>query len=171
MISSPFDYAPDIGDNNPLEMVEELCDSKEWKYTRVDNDLLTLTIPGHKGVRYELCLEWQEEFSAVLFSCCIPLEIKDEQYEGACATIQEINENLWMGHFDLSHKGVFPTYRQTLLFRMIPSGIAVDIVQDTIEIAVAECDRFYTTFQLIQAGDTRLRENLSAAIFETVGEA
>lgn len=170
MISSPFDYAPDIGDNNPLDLVEELCTEKGWQFNRVDRDLVTLSVQGQK-VRYEICLEWQEEFSAVLFSCCIPLEIKDAQYETACDTLQEINENLWMGHFDLSHKGVYPTYRHTLLFRMIPAGVAVDIVQDTIEIAVAECNRFYTTFQLIQAGDVRLRDNLSAAVFETIGEA
>jgi len=170
MINSPFDYAPDVGDNNPLELVEELCESKGWKFVRVDNDLMTLTVQGTK-VKYEICLEWQEEFSALLFACSMPVEIKDERYDDAAATIQEINENLWMGHFDLSNKGVFPTYRHTLLFRMIPSGIAVDIVQDTIEIAIAECNRFYATFQLIQAGDTRLQDNLNAAIFETVGEA
>ena len=118
MISSPFDYAPDIGDNNPLELVEELCESKGWKFTRVDNELLTLTVEGTK-MKYEICLEWQEEFSAVLFACSMPIEIKDEVYDAAAVTIQEINENLWMGHFDLSNKGVYPTYRQTLLFRMI----------------------------------------------------
>lgn len=170
MISSPFDYAPDIGDNNPLELVEELCESKGWKFTRVDNELLTLTVEGTK-MKYEICLEWQEEFSAVLFACSMPIEIKDEVYDAAAVTIQEINENLWMGHFDLSNKGVYPTYRQTLLFRMIPTGLAVDIVQDTIEIAIAECNRFFATFLLVQAGDVRVQDNLNAAIFETVGEA
>ena len=170
MISSPFDYAPDIGDNNPLEMVEELCESKGWKFVRVDNELMTLTVQGTKA-KYEICLEWQEEFSAVLFACSIPLEIKDDVYDAGALAIQEINENLWLGHFDLSNKGVFPTYRHTLLFRMIPAGLAVDIVQDTIEIAIAECNRFYPTFQLIHAGDARVQDNLNAAIFETVGEA
>jgi hypothetical protein len=58
-----------------------------------------------------------------------------------------------------------------MLFRMIPSGIAVDIVQDLVEIAVAECNRFYATFQMVQAGDIGLQDNLHAAVFETVGEA
>ena len=54
---------------------------------------------------------------------------------------------------------------------MIPTGLAVDIINDVLEIAQAECDRFCTTFQLVAAGDVRLQDNLHAAVFETVGEA
>ena len=91
--------------------------------------------------------------------------------ESAARTLEHINQNLWLGHFDLSNKSTYPTFRHTMLFRMIPSGIAVDIVQDLIEIAIAECNRFYSTFQMLQKGDVGLQDNLHAATFETVGEA
>ena len=61
--------------------------------------------------------------------------------------------------------------KDTLLLRMIPTGIAIDLVADILDIAGAECNRFYTTFQLAQAGDVRLHDDLSAAVFETIGEA
>ena len=63
------------------------------------------------------------------------------------------------------------TYRYTLLCRMIPPGVAVDIVADVLDIAIAECNRFFSTFQLVQVGDAGLQENIHAAVFETVGEA
>lgn len=168
MISAPFDLAHD--DNNPLDMVEELLQSKGWNFSRTDDDFLVINVQGQK-VDYEVCMEWQEEFSALLFACSLPIEIVEANYEIAARTIEQINQNMWLGHFDLSNKGCYPVFRHTLLFRMIPTGIAVDLVNDVMEIALAECDRFYTTFQLVQAGDVRLHDNLQAAIFETLGEA
>ena len=170
MISSPFDYQPEIDDNNPLDLVEELAEQKGWTVVRSEEDLIVLSVQGLK-MKYEICMEWQEEFSALLFACSMPIEIATANFEIACQSIEQINQNLWLGHFDLSNKNTHPTFRQTLLFRMIPSGIALDIIQDTVEIAVAESNRFFTTFQCIQAGDVRMQDNLSAAVFETVGEA
>jgi len=169
MISSPFDLSQDF-DNNPLDIAEEIARERAWTFTRTDDDLIIINAPGLK-TKYEICMEWQEEFSAVLFACCLPLEIGEAQYEVVARTMEKINQNLWMGHFDLSNKGKFPTYRQTLLFRMVPTEVAGDIIEDVIEIALAECNRFYTTLQFAQAGDVRLQDNLTAAVFETIGEA
>lgn len=169
MMNTPFEL-PAHHDNNPLDLVEDLAHTKGWKLVERDNDFMSIIVTGQKS-EYEVIMEWQEEFSAVLFSCAIPLPIGDQQYETATRTIEQINQNLWMGHYDLSTKGASPTFRHTLLFRMIPSGIAVDIVQDVIDIAISESDRFFTTFQLVQTGDVRLHDNMSAAVFETVGEA
>ncbi|HRI75610.1 MAG TPA: YbjN domain-containing protein [Alphaproteobacteria bacterium] len=168
MIGSPFELAHD--DNNPLDMVEELARSKGWNFTRTDEDFFVMTVPGQHGP-LEIWLEWQDEFSALLLSCSMPVEIAEEQYEMACRTLEQINENIWLGHFDLSNKGTYPTFRHTLLLRMIPSGIAIDTIHDVVDIAMSECNRFYTTFQLVQSGDVRLQDNLSAAVFDTVGEA
>lgn len=168
MIGSPYELAHD--DNNPLDMVEELATAKGWKFTRTDEDFFVMTLPGQKGP-LELWMEWQDEFSALLISCSVPIEIAQGHYEMAARALEQINQNMWLGHFDMSNKASYPTFRHTLLLRMIPSGIAVDTVHDVIEIAVAECDRFHTTFQLVQAGDVRLQDNLSAAVFETIGEA
>lgn len=169
MIGSPFELAHD--DNNPLDMVEELAQSKGWKMTRTTDDFIVMTLPSDRGP-LEIWLEWQDEFSALLFSCTmVSVEISDNHHETAARALEQINQNLWLGHFDLSTKGTHPTFRHTLLLRMIPAGIALDIIHDTIEIAQAECSRFHTTFQLVQAGDVRLHDNLTAAIFETIGEA
>ena len=168
MIGSPFELAHD--DNNPLDMVEELARSKGWNFTRTDEDFIVMTLPGQHGP-LEIWLEWQDEVSALLLSCSMPVEISDEHYEMACRTLEQINENLWLGHFDLSNKGLYPTFRHTVLLRMIPSGIAIDTIHDVVDIALAECNRFYTTFQLVQSGDVSLQDNLSAAVFDTVGEA
>src|SRR4051812_14157568 len=114
MMNSPFDLPND--DSNPLDMVEEFAAGKSWKAVRHDDDLLTVMVKGLKG-EYEICMEWQDEFSSLLFACSIPLEITEANYEIAIRALEQINQNLWMGHFDLSNKGTFPTFRYTLLCR------------------------------------------------------
>lgn len=168
MTGAPFELPADC--NNPLDMIEEMVSQRGWNFNRSDDDYLIAIIPGLKE-DYEVCLEWQEEFSALLMACSLPVEISPAQFEVAARTIEQINQNMWMGHFDLSTQGKFPTFRQTFLFRMIPTNLVVDIVNDALEVVLAECNRFITTFQLVQAGDTRLQDNLHAAVFETVGEA
>jgi hypothetical protein len=168
MISVPFELSHD--DNNPVDMVEELAASKSWAFSRYDDCTLNVSLPGQK-TKFDVSLEWQEEFSSLLIACSLPLEISPANYEMAVQALEKINQNLWLGHFDLSNHNKYPTFRHTLLLRMIPTGIAIDLVADIFDIATAECNRFYTTFQLAQAGDVRLHDDLSAAVFETIGEA
>ncbi len=168
MISIPFEASED--DNNPFDMVEELATAKGWTFARPEDGFMSLTLPGQKA-GLEVHMEWQEEFSALLIACSLPMAISPANYEMVVQALEKINQNLWLGHFDLSNKGKFPTFRHTLLLRMVPIGIAVDVIADVFEIAMAECNRFYTTFQLAQAGDVRLHDDLNAAVFETIGEA
>lgn len=168
MMSVPYELQQE--DSDLLDLIEELAENKKWKCVREDADFLTLTVPALNGT-YDICMEWQDEFASLLFACSLPTEITDSNFEAACRALEQINQNLWLGHFDLSNKNRYPTFRYTFLFRMIPSGIGIDVVNDVIEVAVAECNRFATVFQMLQTGDARLQDNISAAVFETVGEA
>lgn len=169
MMSVPFEMQHEDGD--VLDLVEDLAEARKWTCVREDDTFLTLTVPGIDGISYDICMEWQDEFASLLFACSLPMAIDDQNYEAAARTLEQINQNLWLGHFDLSNHKKYPTFRYTFLFRLIPSHIAVDMIADVVDVAVAECNRFHSTFQMLQAGDVRLQDNLSAAVFETVGEA
>ncbi len=170
MLNVPFDLQ-NHEDSDVLDLIEDLAENRQWKCAREDDTFLTLTVPAQNGGTYDICMEWQDEFASVLFACSLPIEINDSNYETAARTLEQINQNLWLGHFDMSNKSKYPSFRYTFLFRLIPSQIAVEMVADVIDVAVAECNRFYSTFEMLKAGDVRLQENLSAAVFETVGEA
>ncbi len=170
MMSVPFDLHQH-DDSDLLDLIQELAESRKWKCVREDQTFMTLTVAGQNGINYDICMEWQDEFASLLFACSLPLEITEKNYEAAARTLEQINQNLWLGHFDLSNKNKYPTFRYTFLFRLIPGSIGVDMVADVVDVAVAECNRFNSTFQMLQSGDVRLQDNLSAAVFETVGEA
>lgn len=169
MINVPFEMHQE--DNDLLDLVEELAENRKWTCVREDDTFLTLTVNSQNNAKYDICMEWQDEFSSLLFACSLPLEITDANYEAAARTLEQINQNLWLGHFDLSNKNKHPTFRYTFLFRLIPTTIGVEMIADVVDVAVAECNRFHSTFEMLQNGDIRLQDNLTAAVFETVGEA
>jgi hypothetical protein len=168
MIGVPFELSNDS--SNPLDMVEELAESKEWKFTRHDDGLIDIFLPGKKAP-FNASIEWQDEFSALLLACSLPVEIVGDNFGLAIEALERINQNLWLGHFDFSNQNKFPTFRHTLLLRMVAPSVAIDLIADVLDIAIAECNRFHTAFLLAQAGDERLHDDLHAAVFETIGEA
>lgn len=168
MMSVPFNVAND--DSHVLDLIEDMAEQKGWAFTRHDDDTLTFTLKGQSAV-YDIELEWQDEFNAIMFSCVMNLPINADQRQRAVETAQRANENLWLGHFDYSDENGRPTFRHTLMLRLVASEVAAEMISDLIELAVAECDRFHTTFSMLSSGDTRMQDALHAAIFETVGEA
>ena len=167
-MNSPFEMT--CNENNPLELVEEFVESKGWEFSRPDESYLNISLPG-KYSDLDLNLEWQEEFSALLIACSIPVEITPQRYETVTQALEKINQNLWLGHFDLSNKNKYPTFRHTLVLSMIPTNFSANLVTYVTEIAKAECDRFHATFKQAQDGDTNLHDGLQAVVFETVGAA
>ncbi len=61
-------------------------------------------------------------------------------------------------------------FRHTVLLRGA-GGVAAEQLEDLVDIAVAECERFYPAFQLLLWGGKSPEEAVAAAMLETVGEA
>ena len=81
-----------------------------------------------------------------------------------------INEQIWLGHFDLwASNGILVFRLATLL-----SGngtLNLDQAQTLIDAAIDECERFYPVFQFIIWGDKSPEEAIASALVETHGEA
>jgi hypothetical protein len=61
-------------------------------------------------------------------------------------------------------------FRHTLLLRGC-SGISVEQLEDMVDIASSECERFYPAFQYLLWGGHSPKDAISAALLDTVGEA
>lgn len=59
-----------------------------------------------------------------------------------CELVAELNGRLWLGHFKYRPEMVMPTFRHTLLLRGA-SGASAEQLEDLVEFAIAECERFY----------------------------
>jgi hypothetical protein len=80
------------------------------------------------------------------------------------------NEQLWLGHFGLESADGMPVFRHAILLRGAPSASA-ESLEDLVDIALTECERFYPAFQFVLWGGKTPAEALAAAMLECVGEA
>jgi hypothetical protein len=86
------------------------------------------------------------------------------------ALLAMANEKLWLGHFDLWSEEGLPMFRHSALFRD-EAGASVELIEDLVDIAITECDRFYPAFQFVLWGGKDPAEAIAAAMLETEGEA
>jgi hypothetical protein len=118
---------------------------------------------------YRMHFLWRSELGALYFSCAmekkVPENKKPEMYE----LLARVNESLWLGHFDLPQEEGVPMFRHTCLMRGAPAG--AEQLEDLVEIAIMECDRFYPAFELALSEHSQSPEAMMLAMLDVAGEA
>lgn len=139
--------------SNPLDSVEEIMLANDWIFDRMTEDELTVQVSGKMG-EYRLFFNWQEEYSAMQFCCEYDFDIKRSSMDEAAKTMTSINSTLWLGHFDFREGTDVPCFRHTTLFRGLTQTSGAEHLEDLVDIAIAECERFHTVFDLIARGNS-----------------
>lgn len=155
--------------SNPIDFVEELVVANDWAFNRFDNDELIVEVKG-RWCQYRLHFLWREDLSAMYFSCAMDTPVKPEQKSKVYELLAMVNEKLWLGHFELAGDELTPLFRQTCLMRGNWNSGAEQI-EDLVDIALIECDRFYPAFQYVSGGGKNAEQALGLSIVDTVGEA
>lgn len=154
---------------NPLDLVERLAAGNEWPCQRHSEDELSLDLKG-QWCRYEVWLSWHADLGVLQIACMLDLEIPVRRVTPAVSLLALANEKLLLGHFELGGEERRPAFRYALLFRdgVVPGP---ELLEEVIDIAVSECERFYPAFGFVGRGLKAPREALQAAMLETEGEA
>ncbi len=155
---------------NPLDNVEEILSAHNWVFNRMTNDELMVQVAG-KSCSYRLFFIWQEDMNAMQFCCQYDMNIPSKRYEIAGTALMALNENLWMGHFDLPKDSGVPSFRHTCLFRGMNNTAGSEHIEDMMDISLAQCERYYPVFYLLSAANDTNDESLSLALMETAGES
>lgn len=127
---------------------------------------------GFKGAWCEAVgyFSWREELPAMLFTVSFGIVAEDERRKDAAHLIAMINENLWLGHFDLWDEDGSIVFRHAL--PMIGrSEIAPGEIQALLAASLDAADRFYPAFGFLLKHGKTASEAAMAALFETAGEA
>lgn len=165
---SDLDIFSDV--SNPLDSIEEVMASHDWSFERPNDDELMVQISGRRGT-YRMTFLWQEEYSAMQFFCEFDVEIPKERYDMTSKVIRNINEGLWLGHFDVPDDSNVPYFRHTTLFRGMTHTSGTDHIADLIEVALAECEKHYNTFNMLSCSTFLNDSLLTLALADTDGEA
>jgi hypothetical protein len=154
---------------NPIDLVEEIVVANDWAHDRASEEELVVEISG-RWCDYRLYFVWQEEICAMHFSCGFDMKVPKGRRGPVYELLALANERLWLGHFDLSAEDNSPAFRHAVLLRGVPAASA-EQVEDLVDIALSECERFYPAFQFVVWGGKSPAQAIASAMIDPVGEA
>ena len=155
--------------SNPVDLIEETIVSEDWSYHRLSHDEIIFEIPGRWG-DYRFQFVWQEEVRVLQFYCIFDMRVQPKNLSAVHELLALVNERLPLGHFEISPDEAMPTYRYSLLLLSI-NTLTTDYLEELINIALVESERFYPAFQFVILGGKSAKEAASVAMLETLGEA
>lgn len=113
---------------------------------------------------------WREELPALLFTVSFGLTAEPDRQRDAAHLIALINENLWLGHFDLWAEDGAIVFRHAIPL-VGRAEIAPGEIQALLAAALDAADRFPPAFRFLLKDGKTPDEAAFAALFETAGEA
>ena len=156
-------------DGNPLEVVERVASSNGWSFERAGEDEITILVRG-KWSDYQLSFTWMFDIEALHLACAFELKVPERWRAQVQQLISLINEQMWVGHFDLWTQDGLVMYRHALV---LSGGVDASSGQceALLGTALDACERYFPAFQFVVWAGKPAREALDAAMFETAGEA
>jgi hypothetical protein len=155
--------------SNPVDVIEHVAALEDWIFERSGDDEITVSIQG-KWCDYHVSFSWMEDVEALHLACAFDLKVGEPRKAEATRLITLVNEQMWLGHFDLWSGEGLVMYRHSLLLAggAEPSARQVEAMLTG---AIDACDRYYQAFQFVVWAGRTAQEALEGALFETMGRA
>ncbi len=154
----------------PIDMLEAYYTAHGWDHERHDDEVVA-TVKG-SWTTYELRALWREDDSVLQFLAFPDIKVTDDRRTSVYEAIGLVNEQLWVGHFELWSSSGILLYRHAAIVDGAEEGtLSLAATELLVESAIEECERFYPVFQFVLWGGKSPKEALAAALIETHGEA
>jgi len=154
---------------NPLDVVERLAAINDWSFERSSDDEITILVTG-KWTDYQVSYTWMGDIEALHLACAFDMKAPERRRPEVQKLISMINEQMWVGHFDLWMKEGIVMFRHALVLTggVEASGSQCESLLGT---GLDACERYFTAFQFVVWAGKSAREALDATMFATSGEA
>ena len=165
-----LEQADFVEDSAPIDMLEAYYTAHGWSHTRHDDEIV-VSVKG-SWTEYELRAMWRDDDQVLQFLAFPDIKVTDDRRAAIYETIGLVNEQLWIGHFELwSATGVL-LYRHAAIVDGAEEGtMSLAAAELLVESAIDECERFYPVFQFVLWGGKSPKDALAAALIDTQGEA
>ncbi len=167
MVANLLQSAESIG--KPLDIVERIAAANDWIFDRRNDEEMAVQVPG-RWCDYSLFFAWNEEARAMHFTCAFDMRIPEDRRRSVHELLARVNEKLWLGHFGMWDEDGMPLFRHALPLRGM-AGPTTEQMEDIVDTALMECERFYPAFQYVIWGGRTPIDAMSLSMIETVGEA
>jgi len=154
---------------NPVDVVEHLAALNDWSFDRAADDEITISVSG-RWTDYHVSFTWMDDIEALHLACAFDLKVPELRRSEVRHLVSHVNEQLWVGHFDLWAQDGLVMFRHALV---LAGGVEASGQQchALLDAALDTCERYYQAFQFVVWAGKSAREAMDAAMFETSGEA
>jgi len=155
--------------DHPLEVVERVATANNWPFERSSEDEIALVITG-RWTNYQISFTWMGEIEALHLACAFDMRVPEPRLAEVQQLVALINEQLWIGHFDVWTQNGMVMFRHALVLAggVAASGRQCEAVLGS---ALDTCERYYPAYQFVVWAGKSAREAMDSAMFETSGEA
>ncbi len=153
---------------NPVDLIERIASGQDWPFERATADEITLEVAG-TWTDYHVSLNWREDLESLHIACAFELRVNEARLGEVYRLIAQINEQLWLGHFDIWTGEGLIMFRHAL---MLHGAVATPRqCEALLEAALEACERYYQAFQYVVWAGKSAKSALRGVMFETEGEA
>jgi hypothetical protein len=162
---------PPPGGTTPIDTMADWFHAQNWPHERIGEEEIVAAAQGAWG-QYELRAIWRDEDRVMQFLAFPDITVQTSHFPALYETIGLINEQLWLGHFELwSGNGAIVFRHATLLESQEQPSLEMELADAVIDAGIGELDRYYPVFQFVMWGGKSPADALASAMVETAGEA
>ncbi|EMD84527.1 hypothetical protein HNQ87_000748 [Pacificimonas flava] len=156
----------------PLDMLAHYFEAHGWAFERAGDEEIVAKVEG-SWTTYQLRALWREDERVLQFIAFPDIRVPEGKRTRLYETLGLINEQLWLGHFELWSGDGALLFRHGVLLDegSGESGLTLGQTETVVEAAIDECERYYPVFQFVLWGDKTPLEAMAAALIDTAGEA
>jgi hypothetical protein len=154
---------------DPLDIIERIAARNHWSFDRNEEDEISISVAGGWS-EYNIAFTWLAEVEALHVACAFSLKVPAARLMELASLVSLINEQLWIGHFDIWPNDGVIMFRHAIL---LAGGAELngDQCQTVLASAVRACERYYQAFQFVVWAGKTGPEAISTVMLETQGRA
>jgi len=158
-----------VQNNDPLDVVEHMAAGNNWPFERTGEDEIGLLVAG-RWTNYQVSFTWIGDIEALHLACAFDMRVPENRLAEVQQLVARINEQLWIGHFDVWMQNGMVMFRHALVLAggVSASGRQCEAVLGT---ALDCCERYFPAYQFVIWAGKSAGEALDSVMFETAGEA
>jgi hypothetical protein len=155
--------------SSPLDVVERMAAGNNWPFERAGEDEIGLVVTG-RWTNYQVSFTWMNDIETLHLACAFDMKVPEPRLADVQKLIALINEQMWIGHFDVWTQNGVIMFRHALV---LAGGVAASGRQCEAVLASAldSSERYFPAFQFVIWAGKSAREAMESAMFETTGEA
>ncbi|MEM8812372.1 MAG: YbjN domain-containing protein [Pseudomonadota bacterium] len=154
---------------NPVDVIEDVAGIRDWSFERSGDDEITIS-SGGTWCDYHVSFSWMDDLEALHLACAFDLKVPEPRRTEVTRLLALVNEQLWLGHFDLWSGESVVIFRESL-FLAGGAEVTAQQIEGLLANAIDACDRYYQAFQFVVWAGKPAAEALETVLFETAGHA